>query len=83
VLRALLTESQFFAPIAPLVLRQCLLWYPFNETIFQEGEDVYVKIALGHHFHPLPEPLVVMRDHPGNMGKEIWRNLGRDQCVCF
>jgi hypothetical protein len=25
----------------------------------------------------------VMRDHPGNMGKEIWRNLGRDQCVCF
>lgn len=78
VLRQLLTEPQFFAPIAPLVLREALLKYPFNETIFWEGEGIYVKLALGYHFNPLPEPVVVMRDHPMNMGKEIWGNLGRD-----
>lgn len=78
VLRALLTESQFFAPIGPLALRECAVRYPFNEAIFQEGEGIYAKIALGYLFHPLPEPLVVMRDHPGNMGKEIEANLRRD-----
>jgi glycosyltransferase involved in cell wall biosynthesis len=78
VLHALLTEPQFFPPIAPLVLRECLLRYPFNESIFVEGEGVYAKIALGYLFHPLPEPLVVMRDHPGSMGKEIEANLRRD-----
>jgi glycosyltransferase involved in cell wall biosynthesis len=78
ILHALLTEPQFFPPIAPLVRRECLLRYPFNERIFVEGEGVYVKIALGYLFHPLPEPLVVMRDHPGNMGKEIEANLLRD-----
>ena len=78
VLQALLTEPQFFAQIGPLALRECVVRYPFDETIFQEGEGIYAKIALGYLFHPLPEPLVVMRDHPRNMGKEIGANLQRD-----
>jgi len=78
ILRALLTEPQFFLPIAPLVRMECLRTYPFNEAIFWEGEGIYGKIAMRYPFHPLPEPLVVMRDHENNMGKEIASNLGRN-----
>lgn len=46
VLRALLTEPQFFMPIAPLVRRECLLRYPFNETIFIEGEFLATGIPV-------------------------------------
>ena len=78
VLHALLTQPQFFAPIGPLALRECVVRYPFDETVFQEGEGIYAKIAIGYLFHPLPEPLVVMRDHARNMGKQIEGNLRRD-----
>lgn len=79
VLEALLTEPAFFLPIAPLVRRECLLEIPFDETIFMEGEGIYTKLALRYMFHPLPEPLVVMREHKRNVGKEIESNLRR--CV--
>lgn len=79
VLEALLTEPSFFPPIAPLVRRRCLLEFPFDETIFMEGEGIYAKLAIRHLFHPLPEPLVVMREHERNVGKEIESNLRR--CV--
>lgn len=78
IMKPLLTEPQFFLPIAPLVRMECLHRYPFNETIFWEGEGIYAKIAMCYWFHPLPEPLVVMRDHPNNMGKEIASNLKRN-----
>jgi glycosyltransferase involved in cell wall biosynthesis len=78
ILAALLTRPQFFQPIAPLVRRACLLKYPFNEQLFMEGEGIFAKIAMRYLFHPLQEPLGVMRDHDSNMGKEIAPNLARN-----
>ena len=80
ILETLLRSAsvQQFPPIAPLVRRECLLRYPFNEAVFIEGEAVYGKIALGYHFAPVFEPLVVMRDHENNLGKEISSNLERN-----
>lgn len=77
VLEALLTQPQFFPPISPLVKRECHIRYPYNERLFMEGEGIYAKIALRYLFHPLPEPLVVMRDHESNQGKHIVPNLKR------
>lgn len=82
VLEPLVRQEQFFMPISPLVRREALLRYPFNETIFMEGEGIFTKLALGYHFHPLPEPLAVMRDHATNMGKEIVNNLKRGVIMC-
>lgn len=82
VLEPLVRQEQFFMPISPLVRREALLRYPFNESIFMEGEGIFTKLALGYHFHPLPEPLAVMRDHAGNMGKEIVNNLKRGLIMC-
>ena len=78
VLEALLTQPQFFPPISPLVRVECLYRYPFNEAIFMEGEGIYAKIGMHYWFHPLLEPLVVMRDHENSMGKEIMPNLQRN-----
>lgn len=78
VLEALLTRTQFFPPISPLVRRECLERYPFNEAIFVEGEGIFSKIALSYRFQPLPGELVVMRDTPFNMAKELGPNLKRD-----
>ncbi len=54
---------------APLARRECYLRYPFHEDIFAEGEGVFMRMAIRYRFHPLPEPLVVMREHSGNLGK--------------
>lgn len=78
ILEDLLTKPQFFPPIAPLVRRECLARYPFNEAIFIEGEGVFSRIAMSWHFHAIPRELVVMRDSPGNMGKELGPNLERN-----
>ena len=80
ILEPMLTTApvQLFLPIAPLVRRDCLLRYPFNERLFIEGEAVFGKIALGYHFAPVSELLVVMRDHETNRGKEISANLERN-----
>lgn len=78
VLRELLTKPQFFQPIAPMVRRECVERYPFNERIFIEGEGLFAKIAMRYGFKSMPDPLVVMRDHENNMGKEIEPNLRRN-----
>lgn len=54
---------------APLARRACFVEFPFHEDIFQEGEGIYLRIATRYQFHPLPRPLVVMREHRGNLGK--------------
>jgi len=77
ILETLLTTPQFFQPIAPLIRRECLLEFPFNQLLFIEGEGVHNRIALKYHYFPLHEPLVVMRDHDYNLGKEIGPNLER------
>ena len=82
ILDALLTCPQFFQPIAPLIRRECLLRYPFNERLFIEGEGIHNRIAMRYCYAPLPEPLVVMRDHENNLGKEIGPNLERC-CIIY
>lgn len=81
ILEALLTHPQFFQPIAPLIRRECLLRYPFNERLFIEGEGIHNRIAMRYHYAPLAEPLVVMRDHENNLGKEIGPNLERCRII--
>lgn len=61
-------------PISPLVHRACFERYPFDESIFAEGEDHYLFIAQGYLFQYLDEPLVVMREHATNLGKAYLRN---------
>lgn len=78
VLEALIAQPKLFLPISPLIRRECFLCYPFNERIFMEGEGIFNKFAFRYLFHPLPEPLVVMRDHRSNLGKEIRRNVERN-----
>jgi glycosyltransferase involved in cell wall biosynthesis len=78
ILEALLTRPQFFPPISPLVRRECHLRYPYNEKIFMEGEGIFIRIALQYLFEVDPEPLVVMRDFPVSVGKEIGPNVKRN-----
>ena len=59
---------------SPLVRRQCYERFPFIETVFAEGEAIFFRIALAWRFHFDPEPLVVLRDHGGNMGKAVKAN---------
>jgi len=54
---------------APLVRRACYLRYPFFDDLFAEGEGVFLRVALRYRFHPLSEPLVVMREHRRQLGK--------------
>jgi glycosyltransferase involved in cell wall biosynthesis len=78
VLEALITQSKLFLPISTLIRRECFLRYPFNERIFMEGEGIFSRIALRYLFEVVPEPLVVMRDHEGTVGKEIRSNVMRN-----
>jgi len=61
-------------PVSPLIRRECLIRYPFDETVFTEGEDRFLFIALGYRFAYLDEPLVVMREHGRNLGKAYLLN---------
>ena len=61
-------------PVSPLVRRECFERYPFDESVFTEGEDRYLFIALRYRFAYLDEPLVVMREHADNLGKAYLRN---------
>jgi glycosyltransferase involved in cell wall biosynthesis len=77
VLRAMFELAQkdgFVNPISPLVRRRCVLEDPFDEEVFAEGENIYFRLALTWKFQFLPEPLVVMREHAGNLGKAIKPN---------
>ena len=60
---------------SPMTRRGCLLEHRFDETIFAETEAIYLRIALTHRFAFIDEPGVVLRDHGGNAGKAIRRNL--------
>lgn len=79
VLRDLLLRRNegFVVAIAPMFKRACWERYPFYEDIFFEGEMVYLRYALRHHFQYLDEPLVVMRDHEQNHGKQVLANVER------
>lgn len=60
--------------IAPLIKRDYLVRFPFYEDLFSEGEAYFFRLAIHCKFQYHDEPLVVMRDHPRNMGKAIKLN---------
>jgi len=61
-------------PISPLIKRECYIRYPFHPEILSEGDDIYVRFAMGYQFQYIDMPLVVMRDHQNNMGKATKTN---------
>ncbi|AYO56920.1 hypothetical protein CO230_01505 [Chryseobacterium sp. 6424] len=73
ILKNLLTEPFFIYPISPLIKKECLVKYPFLPGYRAEGEAVYFRIAMKYKFDFVDEPLVVMRDHSGNTGKDLYR----------
>jgi len=67
--------------IAPLIKRDVLTRIPFYDDLFFEGEAYFFRLAMHCKFQYLDEPLVVMRDHPKNMGKAIKLNSAILQIV--
>ena len=65
--------------ITPMIRRECLSMHPFDESIFAQTEAIYLKIALTHRFAYIGESVAVHRDHGGNAGKAIRRNLEQIQ----
>ena len=80
-LRAMLSEKRrgFLDMISPLTRRACFLRHPFLEYVFAEGEGIFLRVALTHGFHRLPEPVAVMRDTGENRGKAISVNTEMHQ----
>jgi glycosyltransferase involved in cell wall biosynthesis len=74
VLRDLLLYDAAIHPITPLVRRRCFDDFPFDESLFVEGEAIFTRIAMKYLFRYDPKPTAVMRDHAGNIGRAIRRN---------
>lgn len=62
-------------PISPLVRRSCYDKFRPDNSIFTEGEVLYLHLAISYKFFYVDQPLVVMTDHESNFGKQIERNL--------
>lgn len=61
--------------ITPLIRRACLVEEPFHDDLPVEAEAIFFRLALRTRFAHVPGPLTVVRDHGGNAGKAIRRNL--------
>jgi glycosyltransferase involved in cell wall biosynthesis len=59
---------------SPLTRRECFQQSPFFDGLFADGEMVFFRIALHWSFQFDAEPLVVLRDHGGNMSKAVQKN---------
>lgn len=59
---------------SPLSRRRCFTDFPFDESLFAEGEIIYVHISSAYRFVFARGPAVVLRDHESNAGKAIRRN---------
>ena len=70
-------EAGYINPISPLIGRACALKYPYDESLFVEGESINLQYAMTYRYHYLDEPLVVMRDHETNLGKSVIGNTER------
>lgn len=79
ILKNLLLEHSkgYVNPISPLIRRICLERYPFDESLFVEGESINLRFAMTFKYKFLDEPLVVMREHSSNIGKAISGNMER------
>lgn len=81
ILKNLFTDffCGFINPISPLIRKECLLKYPFDEEVFTEGEAIFFRIAMKYKFAYIDEPLVVMRDtgnnarYAGKQNSEIFK----------
>lgn len=74
-LKQILTSTgAYMNPIAPLYRRVCFETYPFDESIFVEGEGIMTRMSIRYAFHFDREPTVVMRDHASNLGRAIRSN---------
>ncbi|MBX3192227.1 MAG: glycosyltransferase [Labilithrix sp.] len=74
VLGAFLREPSLVNMLSPLTRRECFTKYPFYEDIFAETESAYFKVAMTYEFAFVREPVVLLRDHGGNLGKATRRN---------
>lgn len=61
-------------PISPLIRREALLRHPYREEVFNEGEALFMRLAMTHKYFFVEPPLVVMREHLSNMGKVLKKN---------
>jgi len=74
--RLLLDRSRCYPDmITPLTRRECFLRHPFDETIFAEGEAIFLRIALTHSFYMDSRPVTVSRDTGENRGRAIPVNV--------
>lgn len=71
ILKDLLREQFFIYPISPLIKKECLDRYPFDESYIAEGEAIHFKIAMKYKYDFVSEPLVTMRAHTYNIGGNI------------
>lgn len=78
----LVPKEGFINPISPLIRRQCFERYPFDETLFVEGEAIFWRIAMKYLFHFDSEATVVMRDHARNVGRSVKRNV-QNLLICL
>jgi glycosyltransferase involved in cell wall biosynthesis len=62
-------------PISPLVKKVVYDKYRYDNSIFAEGEVLYIHIACKFKFHFLDKPLVVMTEHDTNLGKAFKDNM--------
>ena len=62
-------------PISPLIKSECYEIYRPDNSIFAEGEVLYIHLALSFKFFFLNKPLVVMSEHESRLGKSFKRNL--------
>lgn len=71
IFKDLLLSPGFVYPASPLFLRKVFDKIKFDEQYLAQGEAIYYDIALEWKFDFIDEPLVVMRDHSYNTGKNI------------
>jgi len=75
LLHYLLSNDMIINPISPLIRRECFERYPFAEDVFVDGEGIFLRFAMKYLFWFDPEPTIVMRDTPNNIGRAIKRNI--------
>ena len=70
----LLSDRCHIDMVTPLIRTAALRDHEFDESVFAEGEGIFLRLALTCRFARLDEPLVVLRDHGANRGRAILSN---------
>ena len=72
IVRELLTKPFCVYPASPMFRRECFDEVRFDTSYRAEGEALYVKLAVRWAFDFVEQPVVVMRDHERNTGKDTY-----------